>query len=74
MNDPVCEQVGGEHYKDLPIQPIDYIYKNGLGFVEGSIIKYVTRWKRKNGVQDLRKAESLIKYLIDITEFEQPEL
>lgn len=57
------KQVGGDHY-DLPIQPIEYILKNDLGFVEGNIIKYVTRYKRKNGMQDLLKAKHYLEMLI----------
>ena len=36
-------QIGGDHYKDMPIQPVEYIHKNGLGFCEGAVVKYVTR-------------------------------
>ena len=57
-------QVGGEHYK-LPIQPIEYILKNGIGFCEGNVIKYMTRWKAKGGVDDLRKARHYIDLLIE---------
>jgi hypothetical protein len=41
------KQIGGSHYKDMAIQPIEYIHKNGLGFCEGNIVKYITRWKTK---------------------------
>lgn len=60
-----CEEVGGDHYKSFPIQPLEYIVKNDLGFIEGCVIKYVTRWRKKNGVEDLRKAKSLLEYLIN---------
>ena len=59
------EQVGGSHYKDLAIQPIDYIVQNNLGYIEGNIIKYVTRYKNKNGVEDLRKARHYLEMLIE---------
>ena len=59
------EQVGGSHYKDLAIQPIDYIIQNNLGYIEGNIIKYVTRYKNKNGVEDLRKARHYLEMLIE---------
>jgi len=52
---PLTKQVGGSHYKDLKIQPIEYILANGLGFCEGNIIKYITRWKQKGGIQDIDK-------------------
>jgi hypothetical protein len=50
------KQIGGSHYKDMAIQPIEYIHKNGLGFCEGNIVKYITRWKTKNGIEDLKKS------------------
>lgn len=59
-------QHGGAHYKDLPIQPIEYIHANGLGFCEGSVIKYITRWRLKNGVEDLKKAQHFIELLIEL--------
>jgi len=40
-------QVGGNHYKDMPIQPVEYIHKNGIGYFEGCVIKYVSRWRKK---------------------------
>ena len=58
-------QVGGEHYKNLKIQPIDYILENNLGYCEANIIKYVTRWRDKNGIEDLRKAKHYIDILIE---------
>lgn len=48
-------QVGGTHYKDMPIQPIEFIHRNELGFCEGNIVKYACRHKAKGGVQDLDK-------------------
>jgi uncharacterized protein DUF3310 len=59
-------QVGGEHYKDLAIQPVEYIHRNGLGFIEGSVIKYVTRWRSKGGAEDLRKARHFLDLLIEM--------
>lgn len=61
-------QVGGEHYKSKGIQPIQYIFKNDLGFCEGNIVKYVTRYKDKNGVEDLKKAKHYIELLIEQVE------
>lgn len=57
-------QVGGAHYQ-TPIQPWDFILANGLGFLEGNIVKYVTRWKQKGGVEDLRKARHYLDKLIE---------
>ena len=60
------KQVGGSHYKDMAIQPIEYIHKNGLGFCEGNIIKYITRWKTKNGIEDLKKVIHYAELLIQM--------
>lgn len=59
------KQVGGEHYKAEAIQPWDYITSNNLGYLEGNIIKYVSRYKSKNGVQDLEKAKHYLEKLIE---------
>ena len=56
--------VGGGHY-DLPIQPVDYIKANKLGFLEGNVIKYTTRYKKKNGLEDLLKARYYLDRLIE---------
>ena len=58
-------QVGGNHYKELPIQPVQYIYENGIGYFEGNVIKYVTRWRSKGGIPDLEKAKHYIDMLIE---------
>jgi hypothetical protein len=58
-------QVGGTHYKDMPIQPIEYILKNGLGFCEGNVVKYVSRWRSKGGTEDLKKAKHFLDMLIE---------
>lgn len=59
-------QVGGDHYKKKAIQPVEYIHANGLGFCEGNVIKYVTRWRDKNGVKDLEKARHYLDILIQL--------
>jgi hypothetical protein len=67
------KQVSGNHYKDKGIQPIIYIHANNLGFCEGNVVKYVTRWREKGGVADLRKAIHYIELLIQLeTEQSQP--
>lgn len=58
-------QEGGDHYKSKGIQPIEYIFANKIGFAEGNIIKYVTRWKDKGGVEDLKKARHYLDLLIE---------
>lgn len=62
--DPLEVQVGGAHYNSKGIQPIEYIFANNLGFCEGNIIKYVTRYKEKNGIEDLEKSKHYLDLLI----------
>ena len=61
------KQVGGSHYKKYKIQPVEFIVKNNIGFVEGNVIKNILRFKEKGGVQDLEKAKHYIELLIDST-------
>jgi len=61
----LSKQEGGDHYKKLAIQPIEYINQNGLGFCEGNVVKYVTRWRDKAGIEDLKKAKHYVELLID---------
>lgn len=65
------KQVGGTHYSGLKIQPTEYIHANKLGFIEGNIIKYVTRHSQKNGKEDLLKA---LHYLQQLIEYEYPDI
>ena len=58
-------QVGGSHYKDMAIQPMQYNIRNNIGFAEGTVIKYVSRWRSKNGIQDLLKARQVLDMLIE---------
>jgi hypothetical protein len=58
-------QVGGDHYKQFQIQPLEYALENGLGICEHAVIKYVSRWREKGGVDDLRKASHYIDLLIE---------
>lgn len=58
-------QEGGGHYKDMAIQPIQYILGNGLSFIEGCVVKYVSRWRAKGGIEDLRKARHFLDLLIE---------
>lgn len=59
-------QIGGDHYKGR-IEPWDYIVWNEIGFLEGSVIKYVTRARRKNGAEDYAKAGHFLQKLIECT-------
>ena len=52
--------------KNMAIQPVEYIHRNALGFCEGSVIKYVSRWRAKGGVEDLKKARHFIDLLIEM--------
>jgi len=61
-------QVAGTHYKDKAIQPWDYIIANELGYLEGNIVKYVSRWKDKGGLDDLKKAQHYLAKLIEVVE------
>lgn len=62
----LTKQVGGSHYKDLKIQPVEYIHANKIPFCEGNVIKYVSRWRDKGGIADLEKAKHFIELLIDL--------
>lgn len=59
-------QHGGVYYQNKPIQPWDFIAANNLGFFEGNILKYISRWQDKNGVEDLLKARHYLDKLIEI--------
>ena len=60
------KQVSGNHYKDKGIQPIVYIHANDLGFCAGNVVKYVTRYKEKNGAADIRKAIHYLELLLEL--------
>jgi hypothetical protein len=59
------EQVAGNHYIDFAIQPVEFVTRNGLGFLEGSIIKRICRYKSKGQpLEDLRKIQHEVELLI----------
>jgi UDP-3-O-acyl-N-acetylglucosamine deacetylase len=60
------QQVAGDHYKKLKIQPIEFIHANNIPFAEGCAIKYLCRWRDKNGIADLQKARHFIDLLIEL--------
>ena len=66
MASALSRQVGGEHYMSATIQPIEYIHANGLGFIEGCIVKYISRWRDKNGIEDLEKIKQYVDLLIEL--------
>ena len=59
-------QTGGSHYKSMVIQPTEFISKNGLGFIEGNIIKYACRHQDKNGAEDIRKIKHYCDLLLEL--------
>lgn len=65
-NSALDKQEGGNHYKKLAIQPVEYITANNLGFIEGSIIKYATRHADKNGAQDVKKIIHFCELLLQL--------
>ncbi len=63
---PQETQVGGDHYKDLAIQPAEFISKNDIGFLAGNVIKYIVRHQNKNGAQDIRKAIHYCQLILEL--------
>lgn len=59
-------QVAGDHYKAMAIQPVQFIHANNIPYLEGNVIKYVSRWRSKGGVADLEKARHYIDLLIEL--------
>mgnify|MGYP006105914997 CR=1 FL=1 len=59
-------QVGGSHYTSMTIQPLEFIMANQMAYCEANVIKYISRWRNKNGVEDLKKAEWYEKKLLEI--------
>jgi len=60
------KQVSGSHYKELVIQPIQFIHANNIPFMEANVIKYICRHKTKNGLADLEKAKHYIELLMEL--------
>ena len=57
LSNPLDTQVGGDHYKGCGIQPVEYIHANNLDYLEGNVIKYITRHRTKGeGKKDVEKA------------------
>ena len=66
MTNPLDVQVAGDHYKHMKIQPVEYIHANSIPYLEGNVIKYVSRWRGKGGIADLEKAKHYIDLLIEL--------
>jgi hypothetical protein len=62
----LSRQEGGSHYKDMLIQPVEFIHRNRIPYLEANVIKYVCRHKNKNGVEDLKKARHYLDLLIQL--------
>ena len=60
-------QVGGDHYKQMDIQPSEFIHRNGLGWCEGNAVKYITRYTLKGGITDIDKAIHYLQLLKEWT-------
>jgi hypothetical protein len=65
MSDSFQTMVGGDHYTKLKIQPMEYSLANNLNAAQHTVVKYVTRYKDKNGIEDLKKARHTIDLLIE---------
>lgn len=63
---PLAQQAGGDHYKKMAIQPVEYITKNNLSFMEGLVIKYVSRHRVKNGPEDIKKAIHTLQLILQL--------
>jgi hypothetical protein len=59
-------QIGGGHYKSYAIQPVEFIHKNKIPYIEGCAIKYLCRWREKGGIEDLKKVKHYIDLLIEM--------
>jgi hypothetical protein len=60
------KQVAGTHYKDIPIQPVEYIHANALGYLAGNVVKYISRHKAKGGAEDVRKAIHYCQLILEM--------
>ncbi len=62
----LASQVGGSHYKDMAIQPVEYIHRNGIGYCAGSAIKYLSRHEAKGKAEDIRKAIHFCQLILEM--------
>ncbi len=66
VSTPMEIQIAGSHYKGKRIQPVEYIHANGMNFLEGCIVKRISRWRDKDGFQDLEKIKHEVDLLIEM--------
>lgn len=69
---PLDQQVAGDHYRSLTIQPVEFIHANNLTFLEGCVVKRVCRHKNKAGAQDIRKAIHELQLILKLQYGEEP--
>ena len=62
---PQDKQVGGSHYKDFPISPFDFVRANNVPHAEAEIIYRILRWRKKGGIEDLRKVIHTCELIIE---------
>jgi len=62
----LTQQSGGSHYKGRAIQPIEYIHRNDLSFLQGNVVKYITRYKEKGGADDIAKAIHYCQLILEL--------
>ena len=67
----LATQQGGDHYRTMAIQPIEYITANSLDFLQGNVVKYISRHKNKNGAADIRKAIHYCQLILELQYKEQ---
>ena len=65
MDDKIDPIKNPPHNTNKEIEPIDYIISNGLTYCEGNVVKYITRWRGKGGIDDLKKAKVYIDFIIE---------
>ena len=65
-NSALDVQIGGQHYKSYAIQPVEFIHKNKIPYIEGCAIKYLCRWREKGGIEYLKKVKHYIDLLIEM--------
>lgn len=62
----ITKQVAGTHYTKFAIQPVEFITKNNIPYIEGNIIKYICRWRDKGGIEDLDKVIHYVELLKEL--------
>jgi hypothetical protein len=67
-----ARQEGGGHYKQFQIEPWDAIVSWNLGYLDGNAVKYLSRWRHKNGIEDLKKARHYIDKLLEVEQAKNP--